>query len=155
MKRIVPCFLVASLLLIFMCACSHGKAQTDISVDIEQTAADIVENVEFRDELDTVGESAVKRLYDMPENAFAVVYIGSGATAEEVAVFEFEDADSSQAFIESAKKHIDEQIESYENYVPEEVPVLESAIVESYGRYVVVCVTDDPGASEYISGLFE
>ena len=81
----------------------------------------------------------------------AVVYMGSGATAEEIAVFACKDADAAKNQVTPVvKQHIEDQITSFESYVPGEVAKLKDAVVRTVGRYVAVCVSDDSAAAEKI-----
>ena len=39
-------------------------------------------------------------------------------------------------------QHLEEQKKNFESYLPDEVPKIESALVEVKGDYVIVCVAD-------------
>ena len=71
---------------------------------------------------------------------------GTGATAEELAVFETKDADAAAALVQKLEARNADRIESYSSYIPEEVPKLENAVILSGGRYVVLCVAEDSSA---------
>lgn len=71
---------------------------------------------------------------------------GTGATAEELAVFETKDADAAAALVQKLEARNADRIESYSSYIPEEVPKLENAVILSGGRYVVLCVAKDASA---------
>ena len=73
---------------------------------------------------------------------------GSGATAESLAVFEASDADAAQRIVDTLQTFTDSWIKGYSDYKPEEVPKLESALLEQDGVYVVFCVTADNAAAK-------
>ncbi len=80
------------------------------------------------------------------------VYLGTGATAEEIAVFKAKSADAAKAIAEAFSARRDSQITAYKNYVPAEVPKLERAIVQSRGVYAVyVTAAEADGADKIIS----
>ena len=84
------------------------------------------------------------------------MYMGSGATAEEAAVFEAKDEETAKQMAEVANQHIQNQREAFESYIPEEIKKLDKAIVEQKGRYVAVCVTDDvENAQKVIDGYLK
>ena len=55
-----------------------------------------------------------------------------------------------EKFLPVVKQHIEDQITSFESYVPGEVAKLKDAVVRTVGRYVAVCVSDDSAAAEKI-----
>ena len=152
-------FLLVILALIFalgLCACGDGGTSESseppkpLTVDIEGLAAELLDGVTFEDELFRIEDEMISFYYEIPEGGKGVFYYGSGATAEEVAVFELTDANQADEFLAVAQEHIEDQILSYEDYIPGEVARLEQAVVECHGKYVVVCVTADPETAEKI-----
>ena len=77
------------------------------------------------------------------EGTEAVAYAGSGATAEELAVFKCSSEDAAGALVSSLETRNQTRIEQYSSYNPVEVPKLESALIMSSGVYVVLCVATD------------
>lgn len=134
--------LVAALLL---ASCGGNTAK---DVDIEALAQEIVSSVAFDDTLEAIDGSMIPMLYDIDGYADAVLYKGSGATAEEVALFKMESPSDAKAACEEARAHIQSQIEAYESYMPDEVSRLEDAVVRQDGNYVSVIVSADPEAAE-------
>ncbi len=142
MKKQTLAVLLTALLLT---SCSSKPAA---DVDIELLAESIVETVVFDDDLAVIEDSMIPMLYDIDGYVDAVLYKGSGATAEEVAIFQMgSDSDAKDAY-EDAKAHIESQIKAYENYMPGEVARLEEAVVRRDGCYVSVVVSADPDAAE-------
>lgn len=139
-----------SLLLAGLCACGGGNGST--SVDIKTLPEAILEQVKFEDTLAELDQDAIENLYDVPEGVTARVFLGSGATAEEIAVFTAQDEAAAKTMLENAKTHISERTESFENYIPEQVKLLDNAIVKQFGTSVVVCVAADTDTALKVIG---
>lgn len=128
--------LAASLLL-----ASCGSSKTP-DINIDNLAADLVADVSFTDDLALIDDSMISNLYNV-QYEDAVLYMGSGATAEEVAIFACADEAAAKTALDGAKSHIQSQIDSFEDYIPEEVKRLEEALVLQEGKYVITVVTED------------
>ena len=126
-------------------------AKKDVELDIDALASDLVSGIVFDDEMSIIDDGMIPMIYSNGEvYDDAVLYMGSGATAEEIAVFECENDTRAKGALEEAKSHIESQIISYEDYIPAEVQRLEQAVVRQAGRYVIVAVTGDPDEAEKI-----
>lgn len=146
MKKQTLAVLLTALLLT---SCGKSPAK---DVDIESLAESIVQTVAFDDDLTIIDDSMISMLYDIDGYVDAVLYKGSGATAEEVAVFQMETASDAKNACEDAKAHIQSQIKAYESYMPDEVARLEEAVVRQDGCYVSVVVSADPEAAKKLLG---
>lgn len=145
MKRLImglSCVVLSLMLL----ACSHPT--TDVNMD--GLIEDMLQNIEFHDGLVELDAGGINRLYSLGEGVSGRVFIGSGATAEEIAVFEAGSKQAAKQMRDYALSHIDEQKQSFAGYLPKELKKLDEAIVLQYGKYVIVCVTDDADASGII-----
>ena len=80
-KRMLP-FLLALALLFGLAGCGA----TGGSLDIQALAEDLLKNGEFSDELWKIDDSMVKKLYNVDDYTQALVYVGSGATADRKSV---------------------------------------------------------------------
>ncbi len=157
MKKIGILILILMLALgLFACGDSGDKGgDPDISIDIAALGADILAAVTFEDEIVLIDEDMIDFYYEIPEGGKGVFYYGSGATAEEIAVFEVAEYADLEAMKTAAQTHIQDQIDSYADYIPEEVTRLENALIDVHGRYVIVCVAADTApAQEVINGYF-
>lgn len=84
------------------------------------------------------------------------VHISTGATAEEVAVFEAQTAIDAQNILSAMKTRQDTQIKTYFSYNSNEVSRLDDAVVEAHDRFVLYVVSDDSAkAEEIIKGYLE
>lgn len=142
--------LIAAVLAAVMLAVSGCGTKKDIQIDIDALASELAAGVAFEDELSLIDDGMIPMLYDADVYADAVLYLGSGATAEEIAVFACEDETRAKGMLDEANSHIESQIISFEDYIPAEVQRLEEAIVRQAGRYVVIVVTADTDAAEKI-----
>ena len=135
------------------CGGEEGGGGSDgISIDGGAIAQRLVEEVAFEDQLTQVDEETALALYGLSSDqvASAFVYVGTGATAEEVAVIE----GTNESGVEAIKKQVDErlagQMEDYGDYKPAEVPKLEDPLLETRGNFVILCVSGDNGTAEAI-----
>ena len=74
------------------------------------------------------------------------VYLSAGATAEEASVLVLKDADTAATVLEALQAHVDLQKESYESYLPAEIPKLDNARLVTHGNSVVLVVPADSDA---------
>ena len=125
-----------------------GKQQAEInSADAVQQLKD---SMSFTDQMTDMDSAGACRFYDVDTELVqgSAAYVGSGATAESLAVFEATDADAAQSIADALQTFTDSWIKGYSDYKPEEVPKLESAVLEQDGVYVVFCVTADNAAAK-------
>ena len=138
--------LIAALLL--FSGCSNNKVELDPSTAVEKMS----EEITFTDQFAPLDSENANRVYgvdaDLVEDSTAMV--GSGATAESIAMFKAVDAKSAQDIEKQLEVFIDGYIEGYSDYKPEEVPKLESAIIERKDVYVVLCISADNDAAKKV-----
>ncbi|MBQ8015133.1 MAG: DUF4358 domain-containing protein [Clostridia bacterium] len=106
------------------------------------------------------GESLEK---STPEAAFSVygiepdlcqkaaIYLGSGATADEIAVFDCVDETACATVFEAVNERIEYLREGYSGYGPEEVPKIDSAALITLGNTVILCICENPEKAESIA----
>lgn len=135
--------LLAAALVFALAACGQGK---EPELNIDEFGQELYAAGTFGEELYALDESVAQGLYGVDAQTRCWVRAGSGATAEELAVFETEDAESAAALAGKLQARNTDRIESYSSYIPGEVPKLENAVIISGGRYVVLCVAADASA---------
>lgn len=123
-----------------------GCAAKEISLDTAAAADAIQEAVTFQDTLSPLADSRFDTLYAVQEGDVVSrkVYIGSNATAEEIAVIEAKDAAAAERVKKAAEQRIADQKEGFENYQPAEMVKLNAPVLEVRGRYVFLVVCDKP-----------
>lgn len=120
--------------------------------DPEGTTKALIEAGAFSEELERLDADILLRLYELDESkvASAVGYASTGLTAEEAAVFEMTDDAAAKEAEGALKAHLDYQIESNEDYRPQEMPKLEKAVVERRGKTLLFLVAADYSAAESV-----
>lgn len=150
-------FLLSLTMIITLFGCSAEN--NTVAIDIGCLSRELLEKTEFEDELNAVDDAVIKKLYDINNYVAAEVYASSGATAEEIAVFEFDSKETATEGLKKAQARMEEQKTDFESYIPKEVQKLDNAVVKQVGRYVIVCVSNSNEAeriiTQYISGQNE
>ena len=138
------------LLLLFTAGCS--KQNASVKMDVDGVAGKIMKEVTFKDQMSEIKQKTALSSYglDSKDVVKAKVYESTGATAEEVAVFEGKDEKSASVIKEAAMKRIENQKESYKGYVPKELEKLKKPLVEVKGKYVILCVADDTSPAKKV-----
>ena len=136
MKRIIS-MLLAVMSVAALTACGQQK---DTAVDAQGLAKALVEKVSFESELTAVSDEELGYYFQLPEGCTAAAYMSSGSTAEEVFVIQCKSGDDAAALRASMQ---DSQKTEMERYLPAEVDRINSAIFETYGTCVVLCVSSD------------
>ena len=96
------------------------------------------ETIAFQDSLTAVSDEMATVLYRLNEADVAAkkVYVSTGATAEEIAVFEAVDKEAAARIKEAVLQRAAEQEAAFRDYLPAEVPKLQKPYL--YGdRYVI------------------
>lgn len=76
------------------------------------------------------------------------LYLSSGATAEEIAVFEAKDDTAAERLLAAARERVEAQKTAFEDYAPAEMAKLNSAVVERNGKIIALCIADDSAAAQ-------
>lgn len=133
-------------LLVFITAVLPGcnSPAEDVTLDVAGCAATLLEEIAFQDTLTAIGDEMIAAIYQIPAEDVVEqqVYVSTGATAEEIAVFEAVDADAAQRIETAVLQRVADQKTSFEDYLPAELPRLEDPFFFVKGRYVVLCVSD-------------
>lgn len=131
-----------------LAACGNGSSK---EINAQALSEELMEKVEFVDELSPVKSEMVPKLYGIDNAQEAYVYMGSGATAEEVAVFKFADEQAAEEGLAKLQDYIASRKDSFANYIPGEVARLDNAVIRQSGEYLALCVSEGSTASEIIS----
>lgn len=140
--------------LVLLAAGCGGNAAKEI--DAKALADSLATGITYDDELQLLGADEVSVYIDMEEGVTASMYMGSGSTAEEVAVFDAPDEETAKQQKENVQTYLNDQADSFRDYIPEETKRVESAVLEQRGKYVVLCVSgDSEKAKEMIEEAFK
>ena len=142
--------LTAGVLLFAGCG---GEAKT---IDAQALAKSLATEIKYDDTLKELTADEISMLVDLPEDVDSVMYAGSGSTAEEVGVFTAQDSNQAKETMEDVQKYLDDQADSFQDYVPEETKRIGNAVLEQKNQYVVLCVSGDSDqAKEIIEKAFK
>lgn len=142
--------LTAGVLLLAGCG---GAAKT---IDAQALAKSLATEIKYDDTLKELTADEISMLVDLPEDVDSVMYAGSGSTAEEVGVFTTKDSNQAKETMEDVQKYLDDQADSFQDYVPEETKRIGNAVLEQKNQYVVLCVSGDSDqAKEIIEKAFK
>lgn len=132
------------LVLCCLCVLLAGCGKENITIDVAGLADELKNTVPFSDSLEEMSEAAFKLKYEIDEADIVSkkIYIGSGATAEEIAVFEAKDEEAAARILSAVNLHVEEQIHEYTNYNPDELKKLNDSVKLQKGKYVILCVSD-------------
>lgn len=140
-------FLPVMLILALLAGCSSQGAK---SVDAARAADDLKSALTFKDELSEATQAVRDRTYGITEGDIVAgkLYLSSGATAEEIAVFGAKDDAAAERLLAAAKERVEAQKTAFEDYAPAEMTKLNSAVVERKGKIVALCIADDSAAAQ-------
>ena len=146
MKKLLSALLLAGMLL-SLCACQGKTGKADFTLADAQT---LLDSSAFSEPLEEIDLEIACYLYDLDpaQISEAAVYGSTGATAEELAVILFADADAAQAAQAHFETRIADRAQSMTDYIPEEVPKLEHAVLEVRGAALLFVVANDYGPVE-------
>ena len=146
-KKILLFLLIVAIITTFS-GCSSKNNTTEI--DFNALSNELLENIEFKDELTAVDDAVIQKIYNIEDFVRAQVYISSGATAEEISLFEFDSNEKAEEGLKMAMERIEEQKADFGSYIPEELQKLDKAVVKQSGNYVIVCVSSSSDVAEEI-----
>ena len=138
-------FIVGTILAFCLFAgCASGTA-----VDVKTLAQQIANDVSFDEPLTELDPESAERVFRVEADEVAAVgaWVGSGATVDEVCVWDANDNDDAEDIEEVLAARVASRTEDYQDYKPDEVPKLEQAVLVRNGKYVALCVGPDAAAA--------
>lgn len=148
MKKYIALLLTALLLLAGGCT----KQTAAPKIDPSAAADRLLSSISFKDEMSPADLAIALQHYELDESIVsrAKVYESTGATAEEIAVFEAKDEASLNKIKEAVQKHIENQREGFRDYQPHEMEKLKNPVMVTEGNYVFLCVSDDNATAQKV-----
>ena len=119
-----------------------GKPGKTGEIDCNALLQSLRSNVQFDTELKS-SKNAALAFPDLPEGSQVVLYTGSGAFADRLALLTLPKASDRKAARAVVDKHIAEVRDQVMKYAPEEVGKLDSAIIYEHDNCILLCVTND------------
>ena len=127
MKKAFVGILWTLMMALLLCAC-----QKEVVLNIEETGKALAEEGVFDDDLTEVADEIFVMNYQAASSedvVDSVLYMSSGATAEEIAVIECKDAAAAKNVKKVVEDRVEYLTESFRNYVPEELTKLENPVL--------------------------
>lgn len=149
MKKIFS-LLIAFVLLFSFTGCTDNETKF---YEANAVADALNANLEFGEELEKSSADIACSIYgiDSALCTDAAFYSGSGATADEIAVFNCIDENAVNTVAEAVNARLDYLREGYSSYGPQEVPKIESAVVLTKGNTVILCICNNPKNAESVA----
>lgn len=153
MKKIV-CMLLAAVMLCGV-ATGCGSSESLAQPKPQEVADALMDKISFDEELSLLAEDEISIYVEMEDGVEGIMYISSGSTAEEIAVFKAPDKNTATKMVANVKDYLKAQRSSFADYLPEEAKRIDDAVVEQKGNYVVLCVSGQSAdAKAVISDVF-
>ncbi|MDD2955795.1 MAG: DUF4358 domain-containing protein [Oscillospiraceae bacterium] len=125
-------------------------------VDVAAVADEVKNTIVFQDEMMEIEKDVLENYYRVTDEdieSFQVYKSASGATAEEIAVFQAKSG-RADAVKEAVNMRVEDLGLSFEDYVPEEMVKINNAVVLVKGHTVALVVADDSdGAKKLLNSL--
>lgn len=157
MKRIAASATAILMALTLFSGCSQTGSKT-ITAPTDEVAQKLMDSLSFEYPLNQLPEDAANRLYKLDGEILEeqAVYVGTGgALADEVSVWRVKDEKDAKTVQEAAEKRVENQKASFQDYVPEEMPKLEKAVIQVDGDTIILCVSSDPEKAKEVISSFE
>ena len=135
-----------------VCLIMAGCGKKNADFDVDSLANDLATKITYADTLTAMDLDTAKMFLNLSDVNVtkAALYEGSGGTAEEIIVMECATDDDAKKAEQVLKTRVDEQIESFTDYVPEELTKLNAAVIKVNGKYAVLSVSDTPDEARKI-----
>ena len=138
---------VLAALALFAAGCGSNTVK---EIDAQALADSLATEITYDDQLEAMGVELASVYFDLEDDVTTSLYMGSGSTAEEVAVFDTPDEETARKQMEHVQAYLDDQAESFRDYIPEATKRVENAVLEQGGKYGILCVSGDPDKAEEI-----
>ncbi len=155
MKKLIYTIMCVAMSMMIFTACGSkedskgdGAALEAVveNLDVAAVADALIEKVEFVDEMTSIEDIAFfSAVFTI--NAEDVVnqktYMSTGATAELISAVECKDETAAEAVKERFEAYTADLSSQYADYKPEECEKLDNPVLKVYGKYVIICASDD------------
>lgn len=138
--------LCAALLCLSLAACGGKPAPFDPAKD----AQTLLDSGAFSEVLIPLDQEVACALYGIDQTTVAAcaVYASPGATAEELALFTFSSQEEAQTALTLLGYRVEDRRDELENYLPNELPKLDKAVVQQRETSLLLVVAADYGPVE-------
>ena len=146
MMAFAPIFMAA----VILTGCG-GSKKADVTVDVQKVADELNKTV-TSEQLTSVTNDMIASNFAISKDDYTdgAAYMSSGATACEVAVIECKDADAAASVEKVFEQRKSDRTDLFASYNEGEASKLDSDVLETAGKYVAWCVTDDADAAKKV-----
>lgn len=148
MKKAIA-LIVAVCMLLLLTACGGGKKDVDIDALAKELAASGAFTMDISQYAMNADLAAPTYGFDAADVENSVFYFISG-TGEEIFLAKASSEDAAAKLEGLCADRVTAQKASLENYAPDAIPRLDSAVTVRQGLYVIFVVADDSGAVKTI-----
>ena len=122
-----------------------GKTKKGQPPELPQLAQELYEAAVFSTQVSSVDSAVALSVYGMEEADVeaGIFYFSSGASADELAVVKAADESAAKELVSLFEARVLFQLDGYADYMPEELPKLENALIRQAGDIVLLCVAKD------------
>lgn len=133
-------------LVVIMALSIAGCGKKSVDIDTQGLADSLKSGVTYKDDLSPIDLDTAQMIYNFgdAEITEAAFYESTGATAEEIVVIKCAGEADAGKVEEALKARVDEQKESFTDYVPAELEKLNAAVIYKSGNCAVLSVSDEP-----------
>lgn len=130
---------------------SSAVEPTQALIDTEGLGKTLLKEISFKDNMGAIDDEVALLQYNITKDQVedVVMYLSTGASAEEIAIFKVKD-DSIKQVQSAVEKRVEEKKISFKDYNPNELPKLENPTMYTKGNYVVLCISDEDEKSRKI-----
>ena len=149
MVRKIMMLLVGALAMCGLTGCGGSDSQEVIQPDVHTLSGKLTDGVKFEDSVEEISLERALKYYGIDSSMVSDgdVYMSTGATAEEMAVFEASSAGSASVILDRLTVRRDDSVKIYIGSKPADVSRLDNAVLYIHDNFVVYVVSDDSGAA--------
>ena len=148
MKKKIVSLILAAVSILCLASCSGGNAKTPAVKDVANT---IRESGEFAELVALNDDNISTRYYGIDLEAieeYEVLVCATGAATDEIAVFKMKSQDDVEDMRDVVLERKEELYDRFVDYVPDEAPKVNNAVISSKGKYVYFIVCEDHKAAK-------
>lgn len=143
MRKILTLILACIMLLSCFSACSNKATE----INAEAVFQHLLTDIQYDTDLVNAGELSSVYFTGIPASATVRLHISStGYHADEVAMITLASQQDAQATKAAIDSHLEQIHNQFQNYIPGELPKIDSAVIWESGLYIFVVIAPDSAA---------
>lgn len=144
-RVLAPLGMIVSVLVVLVFVLSLVKQDTQSNAPFEDVSNAVLESLDMS-EMQIADNQRIKRLYGLNPSDYegiTVYYPTTNMGAEEVMLIKLSDISQQDTVVQAAQARLDTQLNTFEGYGVEQVALLEKAVIEVQGNYILFVVNDN------------